>query len=34
MKYTLVVLIDLVVLGLFKQYWGYVFIETFTIVLW
>ena len=32
-KYTLVVLIDLVVLGLFNQYWDYVFIETFTIAL-
>ena len=33
MKYTLVVLIDLVVLGFFNQYWDYVFIETFTIAL-
>ena len=33
MKYSLAVLIDLVVLGLFNQYWGYVFIETFTIAL-
>ena len=33
LKYTLVVLIDLVVLGLFNQYWDYVFIETFTIAL-
>ncbi len=32
-KYTLVVLIDLVVLGFFNQYWDYVFIETFTIAL-
>ena len=30
-KYTLAVLIDLVVLGLFNQYWDYVSIETFTI---
>ena len=33
LKYTLVVLIDLVVLGFFNQYWDYVFIETFTIAL-
>ena len=32
-KYTLVVLIDLVVLGLFNQYWDFVYIETFTIAL-
>ncbi len=32
-KYTLIVLIDLVVLGLFNQYWDYVFIETFMILL-
>ena len=31
LKYTLIVLIDLVVLGLFNQYWDLVFIETFTI---
>jgi len=33
LKYTLIVLIDLVVLGLFNQYWGLVFIETFTIAM-
>ena len=33
LKYTLIVLIDLVVLGLFNQYWDLVFIETFTITL-
>jgi len=32
-KYTLVVLIDLVVLGFFNQYWDLVFIETFTVAL-
>ncbi len=32
-KYILVVLIDLVVLGFFNQYWDFVYIETFTIVL-
>lgn len=31
LKYMLIVLIDLVVLGLFNQYWNLVFIETFTI---
>ena len=31
LKYMLIVLIDLVVLGLFNQYWDLVFIETFTI---
>jgi hypothetical protein len=31
LKYTLIVLIDLVVLGFFNQYWDLVFIETFTI---
>lgn len=31
LKYTLMVLIDLVVLGFFNQYWDLVFIETFTI---
>jgi hypothetical protein len=33
LKYTLIVLIDLVVLGLFNQYWDLVFIETFTIAM-
>ena len=33
LKYTLVVLIDLAVLGLFNQYWDLVFIETFTIAI-
>ncbi len=33
LKYTLFVLIDLVVLGLFNQYWDLVFIETFTITM-
>ena len=33
LKYTLVVLIDLAVLGLFNQYWDLVFIETFTIAM-
>jgi hypothetical protein len=33
LKYTLIVLIDLVVLGLFNQYWELVFIETFTIAM-
>ena len=33
LKYTLIVLVDLVVLGLFNQYWDYVFIETFIIAL-
>ena len=33
LKYTLIVLIDLVVLGLFNQYWSLVFIETFTIAM-
>ncbi len=33
LKYTLMVLIDLVVLGLFNQYWNLVFIETFTIAM-
>ena len=33
LKYTLIVLIDLVVLGLFSQYWDLVFIETFTIAM-
>ena len=32
-KYTLVVLIDLVVLSFFNQYWDFVYIETFTIAL-
>jgi len=31
LKYTLIVLIDLAVLGFFNQYWDLVFIETFTI---
>jgi len=31
LKYTLLVLIDLVVLGFFNQYWDLVFIETFTV---
>ena len=31
LKYMLIVLIDLVVLGFFNQYWDLVFIETFTI---
>ena len=31
LKYTLIVLIDLVVLGFFNQYWDLVFIETFTV---
>ncbi len=33
LKYTLIVLIDLVVLGLFSQYWDFVYIETFTIAM-
>ena len=33
LKYTLIVLIDLVVLGLFNQYWEFVYIETFTIAM-
>ena len=33
LKYTLFVLIDLLVLGLFSQYWDLVFIETFTITM-
>jgi hypothetical protein len=33
LKYTLIVLIDLVVLGLFNQYWDFVYIETFTIAM-
>ncbi len=33
LKYTLLVLVDLVVLGLFNQYWDLVFIETFTIAM-
>jgi len=33
LKYTLIVLIDLVVLGLFNQYWDLVYIETFTIAM-
>ena len=33
LKYTLIVLIDLLVLGLFNQYWDLVFIETFTIAM-
>ena len=33
LKYTLFVLIDLVVLGLFSQYWDLVYIETFTIAM-
>jgi hypothetical protein len=32
-KYILLVLIDLVVIGFFNQYWDLVFIETFTIAL-
>lgn len=32
-KYTMMVLIDLVVLGLFNQYWDLVFIESFSITL-
>lgn len=32
-KYTFAVLIDLTVLNLFNEYWGYVFIEFFTISL-
>jgi hypothetical protein len=32
-KYIVFILIDLVVLGFFNQYWEYVFIETFTIAL-
>jgi len=32
-KYILLILIYLVVLGFFNQYWNYVFIETFTIAL-
>ena len=32
-KYTLFVLIDLMVLGFFNQYWDLVFIETFTVAL-
>ncbi len=32
-RYVLAVLIDLVVLNLFHEYWDYVFIETFTISL-
>lgn len=32
-KYTMMVLIDLVVLGLFNQYWDLVFIENFSITL-
>ncbi len=31
LKYTLIVLIDLVVLGFFNQFWDLVFIETFTV---
>jgi hypothetical protein len=33
LKYTLIVLVDLVVLGLFNQYWNFVYIETFTIAM-
>lgn len=33
MKYTMMVLIDLVVLGLFNQYWELVFIELFSVTL-
>ena len=33
LKYTLIVLIDLVVLGLFNQYWDFIYIETFTIAM-
>ena len=33
LKYMLIVLIDLVVLGIFNQYWELVFIETFTIAM-
>jgi len=32
-KYTMMVLIDLVVLGLFNQYWDLVFIEYFSVTL-
>ncbi|MDO3381532.1 hypothetical protein [Gilvimarinus algae] len=32
-RYTLAILIDLVVLGLFNQFWGRVHIETFSIAL-
>lgn len=33
LKYTLIVLIDLMVLGLFNQYWDLVFIGTFSIAM-
>ena len=33
LKYTLIVLIDLAVLGFFNQYWDLVFIETFTVAI-
>ena len=33
LKYTLLVLVDLAVLGLLNQYWDLVFIETFTIAI-
>jgi len=33
LKYTLIVLIDLTVLGFFNQYWDLVFVETFTVAL-
>ena len=33
LKYMLIVLIDLAVLGFFNQYWDLVFIETFTIAM-
>ncbi len=32
-RYTLLVLIDLTVLGLFNEYWSYVVIDSFTIAL-